>query len=256
VYGFIRHIDENGRPLPSAGFRLIPRPEGGYRIPESYQHTYERVALSRLVGNPCLMVERQALFDAGLFEESLEAAEDIHLYQKLFLADPQCLHCIPDYVLDYRRNTGSLTRQPGSLEKLLRSHLRVVEDLFGDARLPEPIRQTLKSRGFCKPYTYVAGLCLIRRNRREALTTILQSFENPNIRTPDALRECLPLLLRSLLPYGLDSLLKVTAVSIRDGVLWAELRNRVNRLSRRAGGNRENRREARQDTREIVPCPS
>lgn len=229
VYGFIRHIDENGRPLPSAGFRLTPLPSGGYRIPEGYRHTPERIALSRLVGNPCLMVERSALFEVGLFEESLEAAEDIHLYQKLFLANPQWLHCIPEYVLNYRRNVSSLTRQRGSAQKLLRSHLRVVEDMFNDARLPESIRNTLKSRGFCKPYTYVAGLCLTRRNRREALATMLQSFENPNIRTLDALKECAPMLLRSLLPYELESLLKVAAVGIRDGVVWANLSSRFAR---------------------------
>jgi glycosyltransferase involved in cell wall biosynthesis len=222
AYGFLTHMDQDGMPLPAAGFKLIPS-AGGYCLPPSYRHTWERVASLKFVASICIMIKRDVLEVGHFFDESLEAGEDIHLYLKLFLHNIESIGIVPTYLIRYRQNLKSVTKQKEKMQCLLANHLSIVEWFYAHPDLPLSVRH-LRSFAFCKKYNYVAGICLAQGHRIQALQILLRCLTDSQVISKDWLKVCGTTLPRCLLPPRLDRHLKSFAVDIRDGLLQARIK--------------------------------
>lgn len=226
VYSFMSYIDENGADFPAAGFKLIPDGKGGYKAPEFYQHTWERVGIFKFMASTFILIKRDALAAVGGFDESLDAAEDLHLFLKLFLQDINAIGFVPNYLLKYRYNAQSLTRKQSNIEKLLRNYMRVVDWFYTNPALPAAV-EPLKPIGYCKGYNYVAGVCLNCGYKIMALRIVLQALFDSRTTLGAWLKVCGTTLPRCLLPRHADRILKHWAVALRDGVVLNALKRQI-----------------------------
>ena len=96
-----------------------------------------------------IVVRRQALLDAGGFDESLPVVEDWDLSIRLSVRHP--FVCVPRVLVRYRQSPTSLTTQVQLMEE---SYFRLIERAFSQA--PEQL-QHLKSSSVAHFYEYLAG---------------------------------------------------------------------------------------------------
>ncbi|WP_373531580.1 glycosyltransferase family 2 protein [Vampirovibrio sp.] len=210
VYGFAFQIDEHDHPLPNA-LSLIPNPahrqqpgEPEYLLPAGYQHSWERIVTSQI---SCLlaalMIRRSAWEQIGFFNETLCGPEDYEFYVRMFLHNHAGVHCLSDYVYQYRIHSASLTKAPEHCHRLLESCLSIMRWLFEETALP-PAAKALKSEAYVGCYRYLARERLLNHQPHIARTLALKTFFDPNVRKKDALLGCGALLLRSFLPSQFD----------------------------------------------------
>jgi glycosyltransferase involved in cell wall biosynthesis len=223
AYGFLTHIDAEGKPLPFAGFKLVPHADG-YTLPKGYSHTWSRIATLKFVATPNILVRKHAFARNGGFDETLAAAEDIHLYLKLFLESIDCVGIVPSYVVQYRQHQSSLTKSTEKIEGLLNAHLEIAEQFFADPRLPDEFK-SYRPFALCKGYNYVAGVRLSQGDRKSAFALLARAAHDPRIGLVCWLKVCNASLVRCLLPTRLDFWLKSLAVECRDGLLLNRLNN-------------------------------
>lgn len=226
VYSFMSYIDENGSDFPAAGFKLIPDGHGSYKAPDFYQHTWERVGIFKFMASTFLLIKRSSLDAVGGFDESLDAAEDLHLFLKLFLRDINAIGFVPNYLLKYRYNAQSLTRKKSNIEKLLRNYMRVVDWFYTNPALPAEV-EPLKPIGYCKGYNYVAGVCLTCGYKMMALRIVMQALLDSRTTLGAWLKVCGTTIARCLLPRQADRVLKHWAVALRDGVVLNALKSQI-----------------------------
>ncbi len=96
-----------------------------------------------------IVVRRQALLDAGGFDESLPVIEDWDLSIRLSACHP--FVCAPQALVRYRQSPTTLTTHVQLMEE---SYWRVIDRAFAQA--PESL-QHLKSRSVALFYEYLAG---------------------------------------------------------------------------------------------------
>ena len=214
VYGFAFHIDEHGLPLRPA-VSLVPLPEtlpdggpdGGnlYELPGGYSHSWGNIATSNISCLlPALMLRRSAWERIGFFNEALCGPEDYEFYIRMYLDDYEGVHCLADYVYCYRVHAASLTKAPEHYERLLCSGLIIQDWLFQEAPIPDTVRR-YKSRAYVGVYRYFARERLLHRQPELAREIACRAMTNPNVRWFDFMTGCLPIVLRSWLPGGLDA---------------------------------------------------
>ncbi len=202
VYGFPFRVDEFGEPT-SGNDLLIPTSPGYYHLPENYRHTWDfivRCQISCLL--PALMIRRSTLDRVGLFNENYYSAEDYEYYVRLFLDNFDGVACIPAYLYQYRVYAGSLTKRPEHYNRILLSCLRLMNWLFNDAGLPEEA-QASRSLAYTGCYRYLARERIIHHQGDLGRHIALSALYNPNIKAPDWIAECLPLIVRSFIPPGM-----------------------------------------------------
>lgn len=208
VYGFAFNIDEQGKPLPSA-IPLIPRPhaapgESAYYPAGNYNHSWYNILtdnISCLLSS--LMLRREAWEQVGFFNETLSGAEDYEFYVRLFLHDYDGVAVIHDYIYQYRIHLSSLTKAPEHCNRVLESSLKILNWIFNEASVPEDIYR-YRSIAYASCYRYLARERLLNHQPALAYQVILRAFKDSNIKIRDLYIRCVPILLRSFLPYDLD----------------------------------------------------
>ncbi|WP_373533429.1 glycosyltransferase family 2 protein [Vampirovibrio sp.] len=226
AYGFSTHIDESGKPLPSAGFKLIPKPDGTYCVPANYSHTWDRIAASKFVGSPNILIKKTVFQRIGGLNENFAAAEDMQIHYNLFLESIHSVGIIPAYLIQYRQHQNSLTKNTEKIESVLQAHLQVVDWLFSDPRFPVEYSH-YKPFSTCKSYNYVAGVRLAQKDAPNARRILMRALQAPETNLKSWLQVCLSTFIRTLLPAGIDTHLKSLAVDLRDGVLLGRLKRRL-----------------------------
>lgn len=220
VYGFLTAIDVNGFPVRSAGFKLIPDPatQTGFRLPDIYNHSPDKVALAQICISTTFLIERTFFELLKGFDESLSSSEDMDLFFRAFLADWNSIFSLPAYIVRYRKNLTSITRTAKNFERILDSQLKATQKFLNHPACPK--EAGLKSpEAFMRRYSYVSGLSLEQGNRFLALKFCLQACWHPEVSLGAWLKHGLTLIPRALLlPNGLDLYLKELAVQWRDGV--------------------------------------
>ncbi len=220
VYGFAFNIDETGQPLPQtialyertpddlstsntpAGGSLLPVPP--YQLPPDYNHSWENIATSKITCLlPALMLRRSAWEQIGNFNENLVGAEDYEFYVRMYLNDYEGVHCLSDYVYQYRIHASSLTKAPEHCQRLLDSGLRIMYWLFNEAPVPVHVK-TYRSLAYVACYRYLARERLLHKQPALSRQLVMQAFRDRNIEFKDFLKHCAPLLLRSFLPIEVD----------------------------------------------------
>jgi GT2 family glycosyltransferase len=209
VYGFAYNIDEHDAPLPQS-VQLIPKAspaspdEPAYEVPASYGHTWEQIVTSKITNMlPALMIRRSAQQAIGLFNEELCGPEDYEFYVRMFLHNYHGVQCLGDYMYQYRIHSASLTKAPEHCQRLLSSCLKIMDWLFTKAAIP-PEAKACQSLAYVACYRYLARERLLNHQPAMARQLALQAFSDRHIKFEDALRQCGPLVLRSLLPSGFD----------------------------------------------------
>lgn len=223
VYGFAWSMDEQENPLPNM-VNLVPRGnrkpcDPPYMLPPSYSHRWESIVtcqISCLL--PALMLRRSAWEQIGFFNENLCGPEDYEFYVRMYLHNYQGVHCLSDYVYQYRIHSASLTKAPEHCEKLLSSCLKIMHWLFEEAPLPAHLK-TYKSQAYVACYRYLARERLLHQQPTLGRKLALGAMDDPNISRRDFLTQCGPLILRSYLPTGLDQFLVALRRGFRNGAL-------------------------------------
>lgn len=212
VYGFAFQIDENDQPLPNALSLISNTNRQGpddpvYLLPPDYAHSWERIVTSQI---SCLlaalMLRRSAWEQIGFFNESLCGPEDYEFYVRMFLHNYTGVRCLSDYVYQYRIHSASLTKAPEHCHRLLDSCLKIMRWLFTEAKIPAEAKR-FKSQAYVACYRYLARERLLNRQPDIARELAVKAFQDTNINKADAMKGCGPILLRSLLPAGMDHLL-------------------------------------------------
>lgn len=231
VYGFAFSMDEHETPLAQA-VNLVPRAhresphDAPYELPPYYGHSWEQIVTSKISNMlPALMLRHADLQAIGHFNEDLCGPEDYEFYVRMFLHHYNGVACLSDYVYKYRIHSASLTKAPEHCQRLLDSCLKIMDWMFHEADIPVEARQ-YKSQAYVACYRYLARERLLNHQPGIGRQLALKALADPNVQLKDFLRQCGPLLIRSFLPSGLDSLL----VKIR----W-QLRNRMNRSLQNPG---------------------
>lgn len=223
VYGFAFSMDENENALDQA-VQLIPRAQRErvddppYELPSYYGHRWEQIVTSKISNMlPALMIRHEDLRAIGPFNESLCGPEDYEFYVRMFLHRYEGVACLSDYVYKYRIHSASLTKAPEHCQRLLESCLKIMDWMFHEAAIPAEARP-FKSQAYVACYRYLARERLLNHQPAIGRQLALKAGMDPNIHFGDFMRQCGPLLIRSFLPSGFDSLL----VKLR----W-QLRNRT-----------------------------
>lgn len=209
VYGFAFEIDEQGQALPGS-VQLLPNPEqssethAAYVAPRGYQHSWEHIVTSKISNMlAALMIRRSAVEKIGFFNETLCGPEDYEFYVRMFLHDHAGVQCLPDYMYQYRIHSASLTKAPEHCYRLLDSCLKIMRWLFNEAPIPAEAHP-FKSRAYVACYRYLSRERLLNHQPGIARQLAFEAFRNENIKLTDALKACGPILVRSLLPTGVD----------------------------------------------------
>lgn len=210
VYGFAAEMDETGHPLPPT-IALVPRKqpvppgEPAYELPDGYDHSWESIVTGQI---SCLlaglMLRREAREAVGFFNETLCGPEDYEYFVRLYLHDYDGVCSLPDYMYRYRIHAASLTKSPEHCDKVLSSSVRILDWLFDELRLPAHVH-VFKSRSYTDCYRYLARERLLHRQPELCRSIVLQALECPHIRLRHFMQQCVPLLVRSYLPAGLDA---------------------------------------------------
>lgn len=209
VYGFAFQIDENDQPIPNALSLISNTNRQGpddpvYLLPPDYAHSWERIVTSQI---SCLlaalMLRRSAWEQIGFFNENLCGPEDYEFYVRMFLHNHAGVHCLSDYVYQYRIHSASLTKAPEHCYRLLDSCLKIMRWLFTEAKIPAEAKR-LKSQAYVACYRYLARERLLNRQPDIARDLALKAFQDLHVKNADVLKACGPILIRSLLPTGID----------------------------------------------------
>jgi glycosyltransferase involved in cell wall biosynthesis len=213
VYGFAFSMDENENTLPQS-VSLLPNPqadtaagESPYLLPPHYSHTWESIVTGQiscmLAG---LMLRREVWERIGFFNETLCGPEDYEFYVRMFLHHYDGVYCLSDYVYKYRVHSASLTKAPEHCQRVLASCLKIMDWMFNEAPLPAQAHH-YKSLAYMDCYRYLARERLLNHQPGICRQIIGQAWQDRNIAPLDFIRHFTPLMLRSWLPTGFDTLL-------------------------------------------------
>jgi glycosyltransferase involved in cell wall biosynthesis len=206
VYGFPTHIDENGDSLIEQDL-LIPKASGGYQLPPTYAHTWENIVTGRISHVlPGLMLRRSTVKRVGLFNEALFGPEDYEYYVRLFIDNFDGVYCLPDYVYQYRIHWASLTKSSANWMRILNSTTQILDWLFSKPELADQIGR-YRSIAYVGHYRYYARERLVARQKHLCRRIAWMALQDSNIHGSDWLKQCLPLVIRSLLPAGFNDFL-------------------------------------------------
>lgn len=130
---------------------------------------------SIFIHTSCVVARREALLEAGGFNEGLEAAEDYDLWLRMSLHRP--FVSVPKILCYRRSHDGSLSRN-GSVQNLIRK-ARLLEEFYqrhGDGRIPEPLARRRLAKTL-----YTAGKATARQmDFTESATLLGRSLEYAN----------------------------------------------------------------------------
>jgi hypothetical protein len=99
TFSLSRTIDVNGNDLG-----MNSRPWQG-ALP------FEKLLVDNLTATgSAVVVRRDAVLDAGMFDATLVACQDLDLWLRLALRRRDCIFCVPEVLTSYRRRPGQLTR--------------------------------------------------------------------------------------------------------------------------------------------------
>lgn len=220
VYGFAFNIDEHDVPLPQA-VHLIPKSgptapdEPSCHLPSDYGHSWEQIATSKITNMlPALMIRRSAQQAIGTFNEALCGPEDYEFYVRMFLHRYEGVHCLSDYMYQYRIHSASLTKAPEHCQRLLSSCLKIMDWMFTEAPVPSHVH-AYQSLAYVACYRYLARERLLNHQPHMARQLAFQAFSDHHIKIVDAMKHCGPLLLRSFLPSGFDNWLVKRRLQLR-----------------------------------------
>ncbi len=125
VYSGCRFIDERGAPLPQEGWS---REEGD---------VLSRLVLGNLINPHMALVRRDHVVRAGGFDEGLTSLEDWDLWLRLARQGVRW-RCVDRALVEYRVRAGAMHQ---NVERMLENRLRVLDKLYADDGLPEPVRR-------------------------------------------------------------------------------------------------------------------
>lgn len=212
VYGFEFSIDEHDSPLPQA-VSLIPRQgntpedEPPYQLPPSYGHSWEQIVTSKITNMlPALMIRRGDWEQIGFFNENLCGPEDYEFYVRMFLHNYEGVHCLSDYVYQYRIHSASLTKAPEHCQRLLDSCLKIMKWMFEEAAIPTHAL-AYQSKAHIACYRYLARERLLNHQPAIARKLAMMALQDRQVHFADFLKQCGPILIRSFLPSEFDRLL-------------------------------------------------
>lgn len=214
VYGFATNMNELGELLPENDL-LISNPSGEYAAPPDYDHSWKQIIMGQISCLlPALMLRKSTLERVGLFNEALCGPEDYEFYIRLFLDRHEGVRFLPDYVYYYRVYSSSLTKDPARYERLLHSCLQINTWLFTEADIP-PGAYPLKSKAFAGCYRYYSRERLVHHQTDLCRRLAIACLRDPNVKFIDWLSACVPLIIRSYLPFWLDEILIAVRRNVR-----------------------------------------
>lgn len=127
---------------------------------------YPRLLVANFVGGGCnLLVKRATLDDVGLFDESLDAAEDWELNVRL--ASRHRFVCVEEPLVLKRQTPGSISADFRRLERGFRAASRKIY-----RAAPRKYRHLAKEADLCFYEWLAAQACRECRTRRQALTAL------------------------------------------------------------------------------------
>ncbi|HTI51433.1 MAG TPA: glycosyltransferase family 2 protein [Planctomycetaceae bacterium] len=110
------------------------------------------------LATPTVMVRRPALFEAGLFDESMTLSEDTDLWCRLARRGPIAL--IPEVLVQVRRHSGNLSFAPGR-KRYCQAAIRILNKAFDDIpNCPRLWRMRLCLKAFLWSWLVAAGSLL------------------------------------------------------------------------------------------------
>lgn len=215
AFGFPQHMNAAGQGIPQ-NVTLIPKISGGYLLPSNYRHEWEQIVMGRvcclLAG---LMMRRSFQRRVGLFNEALCGPEDFEFYLRMFLEDFHGVECLPAYIYRYRIHAESLTKAPEHYERILNSNLQIMEWLFTHPDLPSRL-YALKPVAYVEIYRYLARERLLNNQPALARKIALEGLSESELSLWQWMRHCMPILLRSFLPTGVNDRLVAVRRRVRE----------------------------------------
>lgn len=136
-----RMVNEEGQNLPIKS----PRWKGSLR--------YEQLLVSNPAANgSSIVARRQALMEAGCFDNDFAASYDYDLWLRLALLRPNNIACIPEVLTYYRRRSGQITADPSIMEDSWKQLIEKHRQLN-----PETVN-ALEPRSRSNLYRYLAAI--------------------------------------------------------------------------------------------------
>jgi glycosyltransferase involved in cell wall biosynthesis len=213
VYGFADLMNEAGQSTEE-GLRLVEisnpvQPEEIHlALPTFYSHDWAfllKGGLSCML--PGLLLKKSTLDRVGLFNEEFIAAEDYQFYMRLLFDAPKNVHALPHYVYQYRVYGTSLTKTMDKAQAIVNSVLAVMNWIFDHPQLPAAY-QPMRAECLTHCYRYLIRERILNNQPTIARHMITQAYNDTQISKATWAKLCLPLLIRSFLPYGINSWLR------------------------------------------------
>ena len=206
VYGFARHISQEGNPLDE-GIKLRQTSQEQWLLPKEYEHSWPflvKSSLSCLL--PGLMLKRSFQAKIGFFNENLYGPEDYEFYIRMFLEDFNSVYALPYYVYQYRIHNSSLTKRDSTWEHILSSTLLINTWLFEHPKLPAEFHH-LKSASRASYYRYFARERLLLNQPKVGLAIIGKGIKDKVISPIDKIRKFFPLIPRCFFPGRINKMM-------------------------------------------------
>jgi GT2 family glycosyltransferase len=140
VYSGFRYIDADGHPLPQRGWSRFE----GDVLP--------RLVLGNIIHPHQALVRRDAVLQAGAFDERLTSVEDWDVWLRVSSRGATWA-CVDRALADYRIRPGSMSQNPG---RMAENRLAVLAKLFADPALPAAVAG-LRARAYERAYLVSAA---------------------------------------------------------------------------------------------------
>lgn len=130
---------------------------------------YPEILLQNFISSGSnILVRKQFIEQAGLFDPSLKSAEDWDYYIRLAALCPFVV--VPKYQILYRRSSQSMTSKVDVMEKYI---LQVIERAFQQA----PVNlKPLKKQSLARTYKYLSQLCMAHISDQKGIKQASQKF--------------------------------------------------------------------------------
>ncbi len=203
VYGFPKHINVRDEEIGQDRF-LIPKNDGTYDLPIGYAHTWEKILFADIsVYLSGMIFRREVLDQVGGINEDNYAADDYEFFCRMFLKNPQSIHCIPEYVYQYRIHGSSITNDTTKCLKVMDSCCQTLDWLYEQS----PVKgryDHIKSKTYLARYQWGMRSQLMQGNMTMVRTLAQAAYHNPNVNKLDWFKLVLPIYIRTMLPTVLD----------------------------------------------------
>lgn len=218
AYGRFREIDSDGNFITNASefYRGLVSEAVDGSISNDELHSWDNIVYVKIpLMFQCSLIRKSVLDEIRPIHNSI-VWDDYYFYLKLFKYNKAGVQRINKLIFRYRVNYNSLTKNRKQFYKLLPNVRLMVKEIFNDVKLHEVDPKYTPSSISAKFYhqdicwmRYTAGLY------DQVVQGAIYAFFDFKLSTPDWLRFCFPLMVKSMLPQNFYEILRSLKVKTK-----------------------------------------